>query len=410
MSQHDMDVANGPGLTFRTDMNAALQALASQSSGATAPNPTFPCQIWADTGTGRLRQRNSANTAWVDRGALDAVSFLSLAGGTLSGAINDAPIQTIASATLTDIGASTSNVVAISGTATIASLGSIASGARRTVQFQGALVLTHNATSLILPGGENITTSANDTAEFLSLGGGNWMCLDYTRAAAVAAPDQQGFITGLKMNYVGRRAITINSGAAYIPSLRKTIISSSDIALTSITFSAGVNHLYLYDNGGVAAIEVSAVVPELYAGTSYRKTSDSTRRYIGSILANASLDMYGFSHDVGRNEIIYNEGTPGTAPFTLYGGFNSTTPTLADTATVAPKQTATKINGVTSGGTANFSVSEQLATPGGANWGMQSTNGPIAFPVSRASATIGKYITWTNAATSLYCVGYTFER
>ncbi|MCP1446383.1 hypothetical protein J3D54_005515 [Pseudomonas sp. GGS8] len=180
MSQHDLTVDNGPGLTFRSDMNAALQALASQSSGAAAPSPTFPCQMWADTGTGRLRQRNSANTAWVDRGALDVVSFLSLTGGTLSGAVNDAPIQTIASATLTDIGAATSNVVAISGTTAIASLGLISAGARRTVQFLGALVLTHNATSLILPGNANITTAAGDTAEFLSLGGGNWICLDYT--------------------------------------------------------------------------------------------------------------------------------------------------------------------------------------------------------------------------------------
>jgi len=187
MSQHDMDVANGPGLTFRTDMNAALQALASQSSGATAPNPTFPCQIWADTGTGRLRQRNSANTGWVDRGALDAVSFLSLAGGTLSGPVNDAPIQTIASATLTDIGAATSNIVAINGAATIASLGSIAAGAKRTVCFLSAMVLTHNATPLILPGNANITTAANDTAEFLSLGGGNWICLDYTYRLTASA-------------------------------------------------------------------------------------------------------------------------------------------------------------------------------------------------------------------------------
>ena len=72
MSQHDMDVANSPGLTFRTDMNAALQALVSQSSGAATPNPTFPCQAWADTGTNRLKKRNSANTAWLDMGALDS--------------------------------------------------------------------------------------------------------------------------------------------------------------------------------------------------------------------------------------------------------------------------------------------------------------------------------------------------
>lgn len=73
MSQHDMTVDNGPGLTFRNDMNAALQALASQSSGASAPSPTFPCQVWADTGTGRLKRRNAANSAWLDEGPLDAL-------------------------------------------------------------------------------------------------------------------------------------------------------------------------------------------------------------------------------------------------------------------------------------------------------------------------------------------------
>lgn len=73
MSQHDMTIANGPGLTVRGDLNNALQALASLSSGSVAPNPTFPCQIWADTGTNRLFRRNSANSAWVDMGPIDAV-------------------------------------------------------------------------------------------------------------------------------------------------------------------------------------------------------------------------------------------------------------------------------------------------------------------------------------------------
>jgi hypothetical protein len=110
------------------------------------------------------------------------VNPLPMAGGTMSGAINEAPVNTIASAATVDIGAATSNVVFINGVTTIASLGIIPSGARRTVRFLGALVLTHNATSLILPYGVNITTAANDTAEFLSLGGGNWFCLRYTPA------------------------------------------------------------------------------------------------------------------------------------------------------------------------------------------------------------------------------------
>lgn len=72
MSQHDMTVDNGSGLVFRGDVNNALKALASQSSGPAAPGTTFPCQLWADTGAGRLKQRNVANTAWLDRGELDA--------------------------------------------------------------------------------------------------------------------------------------------------------------------------------------------------------------------------------------------------------------------------------------------------------------------------------------------------
>lgn len=72
MSQHDMTVDNGSGLGVRADINAALQALASLSSGASAPSPTFPTQLWADTGNSRLKRRNAANSAWLDLGPLDA--------------------------------------------------------------------------------------------------------------------------------------------------------------------------------------------------------------------------------------------------------------------------------------------------------------------------------------------------
>ncbi|MEO8645508.1 hypothetical protein [Pseudomonas sp.] len=186
MSQHDMDVANGPGATVRTDINGALQALASNGVGALAPATTFPCQWWGDTTTSKLKRRNSANSAWIDMGPLDSLSYLLTSGGTLAGPVNDATPQTIASATTTDIGAATSNVVYISGTTTITGLGTIAAGARRTVRFTGSLLLTYNVTSLILPTAASITTAANDTAEFVSLGSGNWLCLRYDPASGKA--------------------------------------------------------------------------------------------------------------------------------------------------------------------------------------------------------------------------------
>jgi hypothetical protein len=96
----------------------------------------------------------------------------------------------LASAGTTDIGAQTSNNVRITGTTTITSFGTAASGVTRQLRFAGALTLTHNATSLILPGGANILTMAGDTATAISLGSGNWVVTDYMRALAFGGYQQ----------------------------------------------------------------------------------------------------------------------------------------------------------------------------------------------------------------------------
>ncbi len=113
---------------------------------------------------------------------IPASAILPRSGGTLLGAFNWSTAATVASATTTDIGAAASNFVSITGTTTITGLGTIAAGAMRWVKFGGALTLTHNGTSLILPGGANITTAAGDTAVFVSEGSGNWRCMGYQRA------------------------------------------------------------------------------------------------------------------------------------------------------------------------------------------------------------------------------------
>jgi hypothetical protein len=89
----------------------------------------------------------------------------------------------LASAGTTDIGAQASNNVRITGTTTITSFGTIASGVTRQLRFAASLTLTYNATSLILPGGANITTAAGDTATAVSLGSGNWVVTDFMPAS-----------------------------------------------------------------------------------------------------------------------------------------------------------------------------------------------------------------------------------
>lgn len=96
---------------------------------------------------------------------------------------NESKSVDIASAATTDIGAATAPFVHVTGTTTITALGTVQAGTRRIVVFDGVLTLTHNATSLILPSGANITTAAGDVASFVSEGSGNWRCVDYVRAS-----------------------------------------------------------------------------------------------------------------------------------------------------------------------------------------------------------------------------------
>lgn len=127
------------------------------------------------------KQYGYTGSAWA--APADGGSFT---GGTLASALNEAPPVTLASAATVNIGAAAANTINVTGTTTITAFDTIAAGATRRVIFVGILTLTHNATSLILPTGANITTAAGDAAEFVSLGSGNWKCIAYQRANGTA--------------------------------------------------------------------------------------------------------------------------------------------------------------------------------------------------------------------------------
>tara|TARA_R110000851_G_scaffold8264_2_gene31869 strand:+ start:8074 stop:9033 length:960 start_codon:yes stop_codon:yes gene_type:complete len=87
MSQHDFNIANQSFPATRTDLNNALVALASNSSGASAPSTTYANQFWYETDTNKLQIRNEANSAWIEIATLDqsgnAVQSITTAGLTL---------------------------------------------------------------------------------------------------------------------------------------------------------------------------------------------------------------------------------------------------------------------------------------------------------------------------------------
>lgn len=126
---------------------------------------------------------NTTDTLFLRRWIyLAEAQAVSKTGDTMTGALNFAQAVYVASAATCNIGLVASNSVFITGTTGITSFGVISAGVIRNVLFSGALTLTHNATSMILPGGANIVTAAGDSAVFYSMGSGNWRCTAYQRA------------------------------------------------------------------------------------------------------------------------------------------------------------------------------------------------------------------------------------
>lgn len=71
MSQNDFVIADQSAVSALSDINSALQALASCSSGASEPATKYANQLWYDTTANILKLRNEANSAWVSIGYFD---------------------------------------------------------------------------------------------------------------------------------------------------------------------------------------------------------------------------------------------------------------------------------------------------------------------------------------------------
>jgi hypothetical protein len=267
-SANGFAIPNEPGSNFRADVNAALQQLATDSSGATAPAVTYPYMRWYDTANSVLKIRNGANSAWVINGPYgDSTqnilytnnlpqTYTDPTGATgfgvatptykvdVQGDINargnmrvNGVIQTvaghstIASAGTTDLGSTTNSGITISGSTAITSFGSTATaGIIKFVTLGGSITLTYNATSLITPTNANINGVAGDTFTAEALGSGNWRILTYTSGstggAVIAASMNGGQLAGLRNKVINgdMRIDQVLSGAATTPTASGVVL------------------------------------------------------------------------------------------------------------------------------------------------------------------------------------------
>lgn len=167
---YTVTVKNSSGGTIDVDATGSETIDGSATAITLADNETLIVQL------------NQAETGYI---SLQQVTLTGGAGLTSENTFTKtqtwAKGADIASATALALGTD-GNSFDVTGTTTITSIGTVGIGTHVTLQFDGALTLTHHATDLILPGAANITTAAGDIGVFYEYATGDWRCVSYTRA------------------------------------------------------------------------------------------------------------------------------------------------------------------------------------------------------------------------------------
>jgi hypothetical protein len=291
-------------------------------------------QIVAGQITGVIYQTNIANSGNSGFVLISVGNFTGATIGTFG------PETAIASAVTTDLGSAAAHVVQITGTNTITSFGSSASLSAPIyiVRFVGALMLTYNSSSLILPASSNITTSPGDSLIAQYLGSGSWKVLAYN------------YYNGLTPNTKVKPADTIIASSTVLtadPDLQSNplIVGRYSFEIYLVFDCATAGNGFQWTNSGTA-VDSRGVMPALASGwvngASYGPKSDT---FYGTTITYATIGTTADSNQVlykgtmlvgtaGTLGISWAQGTSGVSPTTLRAGSYLNT-TLLNTGTSA---------------------------------------------------------------------------
>lgn len=205
------------GLNAVQDINNAADSLNTCNSGPSAPanqlsGAPSPSNCWDDTSvSGWIAHKIYDGTSWIAARWIDTTNHLYV------GKVGGGAPANVASATTTDLCSVNPAYLNITGTTPIASFGTnCQTGQWKRIQFSGVLTLTYNVTSLILPGGVSVTTTAGDTADAVYLGSGNWIVTAYHSASA------------LPLGPIASHTILANTAGAPAPAAPDTLTSIID--------------------------------------------------------------------------------------------------------------------------------------------------------------------------------------
>lgn len=208
--------------------------LRQTGTGTNGAVPVWDTILASDVPTLNQNTTGSAATLTTAR-TINGVSF----NGSANINIEDRLGTPIASATTTTIGtAGLGDYIHITGTTTITSFGTASSaGVRRTLIFDGALTITHNATSLICLSATNIVTVAGTVIEVVAETTADWRVLNISHPSVGML--EIGYLDGVTsaiQTQINAKQATLVSGTNI-----KTINSNSLLGSGDIVINEGIS-------------------------------------------------------------------------------------------------------------------------------------------------------------------------
>ena len=170
-------------------------------------------------------------------------------------------------------------------------------------RFNTARTLTHNATSLILPGGADITTAQGDIAQFRSLGSGNVICEWYTPAArsVIVLGTEQASTSGTSIDFN-----TVPPWARRVTLMFSGVSTNGTSPLLVQLGDSGGFETTGYSGATASAAAGSAGSSALGAGFSVANTNIASNTWFGAmVLTNLSGNIWTAHGSFGRVGTVY---------------------------------------------------------------------------------------------------------
>jgi hypothetical protein len=316
------------GLQLTNNYNGALDSVNTCNSGSTAPTnqltgtPSLG-NCWLSTASNPNPVQWYDGSNWLTPFWVDAVNHytnVKIGGGMAS----------VASAATVDLCASANApqaYIVITGNVTVTSFGSTCkAGHVKLITFAGALTLTYDPTSLIIPGAASVATAAGDQAIVVALGGGNWQVVSYAPASGqslvnLAVP------VGTVLTF-GGYTIPANFVEGYGQAISRTAYPNYLAAVTSVqsvTRTSGSPTLTGFSDttrfGSGQYVEGAGIPAGSYILSCFVTTCTLNNNASSSGNANATVFLYGDGDgsttvtvpDCRGREVVYRDNIGGNA-------------------------------------------------------------------------------------------------